>query len=547
MKKFKMLLSFAIALCSVGVLSSGGMEVKNVEAEETPGVYTHAFTTKPSTGNNITLSGVEWTISATTLNGYNKDYAGVQFGSSKANGSINLKSSGDWEYNEKYNTIKSIELYLNRGGSSVTPSVKIGGIEAKSDGVEVLKTYKIAGDWKKATKVTFTPDSTKTGIVEINIESIKAGYIGAMVITAEEGKPNPSASISIAEGNEYTKVNGDNIKFTSELKNVETAPDPVYTSSDETIARFEGNELVPVKSGKVTATVTYTVGEKNYSNSIDVVIYPDNTNPLTVAEALQVCELTGTTEAPYEYTVRGIVDSTKFYDSNSTITAEIKDFGGEDLLKIYKVEVNSSSDIVVGEYYSFTGGLFTYVDKSGNKTPEMQNLAIGDYEKLSLIQNDFQKTTVSSQLSFAFEKDAEGTFGGFTNMSLNFRTNFDFSAYTKGTDFTEAGMMIVQDSDVSAEYSKKTAEVLPKGAKKATQTNYGKEFIVRLEDIPVANWETQVTVVPYILIEGTYYFGTAGVTSVIETAAAYASSDATITLSDGSVVNVRDVAAAIKN
>ena len=38
MKKCKMLLSFAIALCSVGVLSSGGMEVKKVEAEET-GTY----------------------------------------------------------------------------------------------------------------------------------------------------------------------------------------------------------------------------------------------------------------------------------------------------------------------------------------------------------------------------------------------------------------------------------------------------------------------------------------------------------------------------
>ena len=52
--------------------------------------------------------------------------------------------------------------------------------------------------------------------------------------------------------------------------------------------------------------------------------------------------------------------------------------------------------------------------------------------------------------------------------------------------------------------------------------------------------------VPYILIEGTYYFGTAGVTSVIETAAAYASSKATITLSDETVVNVKDVAAAIE-
>ena len=44
-----------------------------------------------------------------------------------------------------------------------------------------------------------------------------------------------------------------------------------------------------------------------------------------------------------------------------------------------------------------------------------------------------------------------------------------------------------------------------------------------------------------------YTTGTAGVTSVIDTADVYASSDATITLSDESVVNVKDVAAAIED
>ena len=46
MKKFKSLLSFAIALCSVGVLSSGGMEVKKVEAEGIESVLTISSSNK---------------------------------------------------------------------------------------------------------------------------------------------------------------------------------------------------------------------------------------------------------------------------------------------------------------------------------------------------------------------------------------------------------------------------------------------------------------------------------------------------------------------
>lgn len=146
--------------------------------------YQHVFTKKPSIGSND-LSGVSWNIAATNLNNYNsQNYAGVQIGTSKANGSITLTSS-DWNYNGN-TKITEVRLWLNMGGTSVTPSVKIGGKDAISDGTKVVKNSKAGSDYTKATKVTFTPaDDANSGVVVINVETVNAGYVCAMEIDCE--------------------------------------------------------------------------------------------------------------------------------------------------------------------------------------------------------------------------------------------------------------------------------------------------------------------------------------------------------------------------
>lgn len=152
--------------------------------------YRHVFTAKPSTGNNVTLSGVSWNITATNLNAYNSDYyAGVQIGTSKKNGQITLTSPSAWSYTTDGVTVKNItevRLWLNLGGTSVTPSVSIGGKAASSDGKTVTKNTSAGTDWTKATKVTFTPATgSDTGVIVIDVTSVKAGYICAIEIDAK--------------------------------------------------------------------------------------------------------------------------------------------------------------------------------------------------------------------------------------------------------------------------------------------------------------------------------------------------------------------------
>lgn len=156
---------------------------------ESSGTYQHVFNAKPSTGNAVTLSNINWNITATNLNGYNSsNYAGVQIGTSKANGSISLTSSYAW--GEQSNTdpygcqiVTEVRLWLNKGGTSVTPTVSIGGTSATSDGTTVVKNSSAGSDWTKATKVTFTPATGhNTGVVVINVSTVLAGYICAMEI-----------------------------------------------------------------------------------------------------------------------------------------------------------------------------------------------------------------------------------------------------------------------------------------------------------------------------------------------------------------------------
>lgn len=152
--------------------------------------YQHVFNVKPGTGDEVDLTGMLWNIVAENLGSYNSQhYAGVQIGTSKKDGSVTLTSSADWNY-KNATKITAVRLWLNLGGTSVTPSVTIGGKAAVSDGTNVIKNSTIKQDWTKATKVTFTPaEDGNTGVVVINVSTVKAGYICAMEIECEDGAP----------------------------------------------------------------------------------------------------------------------------------------------------------------------------------------------------------------------------------------------------------------------------------------------------------------------------------------------------------------------
>lgn len=226
--------------------------------------YRHVFNKMPSTGKNVTLSNVAWNISATNLNNYNsKNYAGVQIGASKKNGQITLTSSSDWNYNGK-TKITEVRLWLNLGGTSVTPTVTIGGKAATSDGTKVVKNSSAGADWKKTSKVTFTPAANgNTGAIVIDVKSVNAGYICALEIDCEEAGPTlVVSSNSITFGNvvkESSKeqsltISGTNLTADADLEITGTDA-AMFSVSTTTITATDGN----IAPKDVTVTYTPTV------------------------------------------------------------------------------------------------------------------------------------------------------------------------------------------------------------------------------------------------------------------------------------------------
>lgn len=181
MKQFTLKSLMLLLLLLIGGGSSAWGETKT---------YQHVFNVKPKVEKGVTLSEMKWDIVAENLGSYNsQNYAGVQIGAKSKDGFITLTSSADWNYNNA-TKITAVRLWLNLGGTSVTPSVTIGGKAAVSDGTNVIKNSTIKQDWTKATKVTFTPaEDGNTGVVVINVSTVKAGYICAMEIECEDGAP----------------------------------------------------------------------------------------------------------------------------------------------------------------------------------------------------------------------------------------------------------------------------------------------------------------------------------------------------------------------
>lgn len=217
---------------------------------------------------------------ATNLNNYNSaNYAGVQIGTSKNDGSITLTSSNEWNYQNK-SKITEVRLWLNLGGTSVTPTVTIGGKAATSDGTTVVKNSSAGSDWTKTTKVTFTPAADgNTGVVVINVATVKAGYICAMEIDCEEAGGSMIESVSTptfspAAGT-YTSAQNVTINCATEDATIYYTTDgsaPTTSSSRFSSAISVSStttiKAIAVKSGmdnSGVAEATYTIVE-TYAN-----------------------------------------------------------------------------------------------------------------------------------------------------------------------------------------------------------------------------------------------------------------------------------------
>ena len=230
--------------------------------------YQHVFTTKPTVGDGKPLTDVDWNIKATNLNGFQKSYAGVQIGAKGSNGKITLTSPSAWTY-KGGTKITEVRLWLNLGGTSITPTVTIGGKVATSTGKVVTNTS-ANSDWTKTSKVTFTPAADgESGVIEISVSSVKAGYICALEIdTKEDESGKTPTQLSWSAPTATVDLASEVKEFPTLAKNPESLTGITYSSSNADVATVNEatGEITIVACGQTTIKAAYA-GDDTYASS----------------------------------------------------------------------------------------------------------------------------------------------------------------------------------------------------------------------------------------------------------------------------------------
>lgn len=202
-----------------------------------------------------------------------------------------------------------------------------------------------------------------------------------------------SASPSITVTGNSDAMLGDDLTLTATKSN--TTSEVVWSSSDDTVATVANGVVTPVKMGTVTITAKLADDETVFA-SHSIKVYPNNENPITVAEAIEVCNLAGSSNSPYKYTVVGTVSSDPTYNEEyNSYTFNLTDETGT--IKVYS-SVGEGTP-VNGNNVSVNGNLILYsstCEFNYNSTFEI----LVDSNLADFLEN---LNTINSYMSLAYE------------------------------------------------------------------------------------------------------------------------------------------------
>ena len=151
----------------------------------------------------------------------------------------------------------------------ITPTVTIGGKVATSTG-KVVKNTSANSDWTKTSKVTFTPAADgESGVIEISVSSVKAGYICALEIdTKEDESGKTPTQLSWSAPTATVDLAGEAKEFPTLTKDPASITGITYTSSNADVATVNEatGEITLVACGQTTIKAAYA-GDDTYASS----------------------------------------------------------------------------------------------------------------------------------------------------------------------------------------------------------------------------------------------------------------------------------------
>ena len=226
----------------------------------------------------------------------------------------------------------------------------------------------------------------------VNQSNYKESSTSFKFYKVDEGSP----SISI-DGASYAEL-GTTVILTAALANV--TGDVAWNSSNSEVATIDqqGN-LTTLSVGQTI--ITAAIGE--VSATLEFTVYPANESELTIAQAIEVCELTGETNSPYTYSTTGVIESIDTpYDSGyGNITVTIGD--GVSSIKVFRLV--GGSELAVGDKIKVTGALVNYKGNTPEFAEKCTYESVADSDSIATIKEALNQ--VNAYMSFAYKYTRE--------------------------------------------------------------------------------------------------------------------------------------------
>lgn len=327
------------------------------------------------------------------------------------------------------NTKDTLNVYGSTDGASWT---LVGGVTTTS-----------------TSYLDYTLDFTGVEYTYFKLDVAGTSQIRIASLTVSYESSDPFVTVS-SEDDNYTDTIGTTVQLTATATN--TSGTPTWSSSNENVATVDANGLVTAQGvGKATITANVNGTEGTY----DYVVYPTAESELTIAEALQVCELTGQSNAPYTYTTTGVIESidSAYNGTYDNITVTITD--GTNSIKAYRLA--GGSELVLGDKIKVTGTLVNYYGDTHEFIEGCTYVAVADSADVATIKESLN--AINSYMTMAYKYTVESkTVLAAASATITFddtakRTVFN----TEQQVWEENGITVTNDKDSStssiADYS----------------------------------------------------------------------------------------------
>lgn len=230
----------------------------------------------------------------------------------------------------EYPGMTKIVMTCSGSDYAKAPTVTSGNATVSASGTTITITANSPAD-----KITLNASGSQLRVKTLTVTATIADNAPTMALT----------------GNDYVAID-DTITISAKTTNVTEAI--VWTSSNTDVATVDQNGVV---TGVAMGSADITASANGIEVKKNVKVIPTS-GTISIATALEICKVTGSTNTPITYNVKGVIKSIDTaYDSGyGNITVTITD--STDSIKAYRLK--GGSDLKVGDTITVTGVLVTY-------------------------------------------------------------------------------------------------------------------------------------------------------------------------------------------